>query len=74
MFCKLAALISIVFLCECNNDDTNWWCFTDECLKRMLDRSGWEIISYKRFGCQRESEPSSLEKDGRAFVFMKRKP
>lgn len=58
---------------ECNNDNTNWWCFTDECLKRMLDRAGWSIIAYRRFGCERVAEPSSLEKDGRAFAFLKRK-
>ena len=58
---------------ECNNDITNWWCMTDECLKRMIDRAGWNIISYKRVGCVQGAEPNSMEKDGRAFAFLKTK-
>ena len=58
---------------ECNNDPTNWWCFTDECLKRLIDRSGWEIIAYKRFGCNTNADPIDNQKDGRAFTYLKSK-
>lgn len=58
---------------ECNNDPTNWWCFTDECLKRLIDRSGWEIIAYKRFGCNANADPVDNRKDGRAFAYLKSK-
>lgn len=58
---------------ECNNDATNWWCFTDECLKRLVNRSGWEIIVYKRFGCSEDADPVDNRKDGRAFAYLKNK-
>ncbi len=58
---------------ECNNDATNWWCFTDECLKRLINRSGWEIIAYKRFGCNKNADPVDSRKDGRAFAYLKSK-
>lgn len=58
---------------ESNNDPTNWWCFTDECLKRMIDRSGWEIIAYKRMGCDKNADPVDSRKDGRAFAYLKSK-
>jgi len=58
---------------ESNNDPTNWWCFTDECLKRMIDRSGWEIIAYKRMGCDKNADPVDSRKDGRAVAYLKSK-
>lgn len=56
---------------ECNNDATNWWCLTDECLRRLIDRSGWEIIAYKRMGCETRADPVDSQKDGRAFAYLK---
>ena len=35
---------------ECNNDDTNFWIFTDEGLKRLADRTGWNVVSYVTVG------------------------
>ena len=35
---------------ECNNDDTNFWIFTDEGLKRIADRTGWKVVSYITVG------------------------
>lgn len=58
---------------ECNQDPTNWWCFTDECLRSLIERSGWEIISYKRIGCENNAEPADIKKDGRAFAYLKSK-
>ncbi len=58
---------------ECNNDSTNWWCFTDESLKRLISRSGWDIIVYKRFGCDGNANPIDNRKDGRAFAYLKSK-
>ena len=54
---------------ECNNDPTNWWCFTDECLKTMIDRAGWRIIAYKRVGCDQRS-PLDVQRDGRAVAYL----
>jgi len=55
---------------ECNSDATNWWCFTETCLKKMFERTGWEVLSYKRFG-DKNSDPIDMSKDGRAFAFLK---
>jgi glycosyltransferase involved in cell wall biosynthesis len=58
---------------ECNKDSTNYWCFTDECLKRLIDRSGWVIVAYKRVGCDKIADPVDSHKDGRAFAYLKSK-
>ena len=36
---------------ECNNDATNYWIFSDAGLRRLLDRTGWEVIASTRGGC-----------------------
>lgn len=58
---------------ECNNDPTNWWCFTDECLKRLLQRSGWQIIAYERVDRFKDANPVDNKRDGRAYAYLKRK-
>ena len=29
---------------ECNNDDTNFWIFSDHGLKRLIERTGWNLL------------------------------
>jgi tRNA (mo5U34)-methyltransferase len=31
---------------ECNNDNTNFWIFSDQGLKRLIKRTGWDLIAY----------------------------
>jgi hypothetical protein len=57
---------------ECNRDATNFWVFTDAGLRRLLKRTGWEIVSYKILGGDMEtSDPYSSDGDRRAFCLIR---
>jgi tRNA (mo5U34)-methyltransferase len=53
---------------ECNGDATNYWMFTEAGLRRILDRAGWEVVSYTDTGVE-DSNPQTI--DERAFVFAR---
>jgi SAM-dependent methyltransferase len=59
---------------ECNNDDTNFWIFSDYGLKRLVDRTGWNLLSYVTIGDRRASTPADPEKDERAFCLLEKRP
>jgi tRNA (mo5U34)-methyltransferase len=60
---------------ECNNDDTNFWIFSDHGLKRLIERTGWNLLSYVTIGDTASSTPADSEKDERAFCLLeKRRP
>ena len=61
----------LVHASECNNDATNYWIFSDTGLKRILDRTGWEILDYMRYGNLEKSDPASNEGDERAFLLAR---
>jgi len=54
---------------ECNNDGTNYWIFSDAGLRRILDRTGWEIEDYLIVGATETADPFSAAGDARAFCF-----
>lgn len=56
---------------ECNNDASNYWIFSEAGLKRILERSGWEILDYLSVGDQKSSNPADQDKDERAFIFAR---
>ena len=56
---------------ECNNDATNYWIFSEAGLRRILDRTGWDILDYTVGGCTTDSDPSNMDRDERAFCFLK---
>jgi tRNA (mo5U34)-methyltransferase len=56
---------------ECNNDATNYWIFSDAGVRRLLDRTGWEVLASTRGGCTTDSDPASLERDERAFYYLR---
>jgi len=56
---------------EANNDPTNFWVFTDVCLKRLLDRTGWHLLSYTTVGNVVDSNPAAPERDERAFCYLR---
>jgi hypothetical protein len=56
---------------ECNNDATNYWIFSDAGLKRVLDRTGWELLDYARLGATQWSDPATPQGDERAFVLAR---
>lgn len=57
---------------ECNDDITNFWIFSDEGLKRLIDRTGWRLLSQLTIGDTMNSTPSDPQRDERAFVFLQR--
>src|SRR5215469_7966576 len=56
---------------ECNDDYTNYWIFTDEGLKRLIDRTGWRLLSQVNIGDTTNSTPADPDRDERAFVFLR---
>ena len=57
---------------ECNNDATNFWIFTEAGLRRILQRTGWQVLALQTFGAVGASDPASPEGDERAFVYARR--
>jgi tRNA (mo5U34)-methyltransferase len=54
---------------EANNDFTNYWIFSEPGLKRLLSRTGWEILDYIAIGAE-NSEPGRLNADQRVFCLL----
>jgi tRNA (mo5U34)-methyltransferase len=59
---------------ECNNDDTNFWIFSDGGLKRLIDRTGWNVLSYLTAGDTVNSTPADPDRDERAFCLLQKRP
>ena len=57
---------------ECNDDYTNYWIFTDEGLKRLIDRTGWSVLSQINIGDTTNSTPADPDRDERAYLFLRR--
>jgi SAM-dependent methyltransferase len=58
---------------ECNRDSTNFWIFSGEGLKRLIDRSGWNILAYTTVGDTINSTPSDPAHDERAVCILESK-
>lgn len=56
---------------ECNNDSTNYWIFSEGGLRRILDRTGWEVRDLLLLGNTTDSDPASREGDERAFCLLR---
>jgi tRNA (mo5U34)-methyltransferase len=59
---------------ECNDDDTNFWIFSEQGLKRLVDRTGWNLRSYIAIGDTESSTPADPERDERAFCLLEKRP
>jgi hypothetical protein len=55
---------------ECHNDSTNFWIFSGEGLKRLIHRTGWNILAYTTIGDTRNSTPADANHDERAFCLL----
>ena len=58
---------------ECNNDSTNFWIFSGEGLKRLIERAGWTILAYTTIGDTIDSTPADPAHDERAFCVLESK-
>jgi tRNA (mo5U34)-methyltransferase len=56
---------------ECNNDATNFWIFSEGGLRRLFDRTGWEVLAWKTVGDTKQSDPASQAGDERAFCLLR---
>lgn len=56
---------------ETNNDDTNFWMFSQAGLRRLLQRSGWEIMAWTSVGDTEQSDPATTEHDERVFCLLR---
>ena len=56
---------------ECNGDATNYWIFTEPGLRRLLDRCGWDVGSFRTFGAVGASDPATPQGDERAFCLAR---
>ncbi len=56
---------------EANNDPTNYWIFTENGLRRLLDRAGWDVCGLVQTGNTSSPDPSSAQGDGRAFGLLR---
>jgi tRNA (mo5U34)-methyltransferase len=55
---------------ELNRDDTNFWIFSEPALRRLLERTRWEVVEFFTTG-DKASDPVSLDRDERAFCLLK---
>lgn len=56
---------------EANNDDTNYWIFSETGLRRLFDRTGWDVLDFTTVGCQEGSNPRDADRDERAFALLR---
>ncbi|HTW66967.1 MAG TPA: class I SAM-dependent methyltransferase [Bryobacteraceae bacterium] len=56
---------------ELNRDDTNFWIFSEQALRRILQRTRWEVVEFFTTGDTLSSDPTSLDHDERAFCLLK---
>jgi hypothetical protein len=56
---------------ECANDPTNYWIFSAASLRRLLERTGWEVLDWTQVGCETDSDPATWEGDERVFTLVR---
>jgi tRNA (mo5U34)-methyltransferase len=56
---------------ECNNDEANYWIFNGLGLRGILDRTPRDVLDCTVGGCTVDSDPSTMDRDERAFCFVK---
>jgi tRNA (mo5U34)-methyltransferase len=56
---------------ELNDDNSNFWIFSEKALQRVLRRSGWDVIHYATSGPVATADPVTPAGDARAFILAK---
>ncbi len=56
---------------ETNNDDTNYWIFSETGLRRLFDRTGWDVLDLTTVGCREGSNPRDADRDERVFALLR---
>lgn len=55
---------------ETNRDPTNYWIFSEAGLRRLIERTGWEVRAFLTTGRTMDSDPSDASADERAFCLL----
>jgi 2-polyprenyl-3-methyl-5-hydroxy-6-metoxy-1,4-benzoquinol methylase len=58
---------------ETNHDPTNYWIFSEAGLRRILDRTGWDLCDYASTGFEKGSDPARADRDQRAYCMIRSK-
>jgi hypothetical protein len=56
---------------ETNNDATNYWIFSEVGLRRLFDRTGWDVLDFTTVGATTGSDPATPDRDERAFALLR---
>ncbi len=56
---------------ELNQDDSNFWIFSEAGLKRLVARSGWRLVAELSLGDTVNSDATSLNHDERKFCLLR---
>jgi hypothetical protein len=56
---------------ELNHDNSNFWIFTEKALRRVIRRTGWDVMEYTTIGPAAASDPVTSAGDARAFILAK---
>jgi len=55
---------------ELNKDDTNYFIFSEQGLRVMLDRAHWNLLDFVSLGDTSRSDPVRLDRDERVFCLL----
>jgi tRNA (mo5U34)-methyltransferase len=55
---------------EANRDCTNFWIFSEVGLRRLAERTGWEVKGFHTRGCLQGSNPRDGDRDERAYCLL----
>jgi tRNA (mo5U34)-methyltransferase len=55
---------------EANQDNTNFWIFSEAGLRRIISRSGWNILKFRTTSNAASSDPASKAGDARAYCLI----
>jgi tRNA (mo5U34)-methyltransferase len=55
---------------ELNQDESNYWIFSEAALRRLLERTGWRVRGLVTTGDVANSEPVRADRDQRAVCFI----
>jgi tRNA (mo5U34)-methyltransferase len=56
---------------ELNQDDSNYFIFSEPALRVLLERSHWEVRDFMTLGANTASDPIRLDRDERAFCYAR---
>jgi len=56
---------------ELNQDDSNYFIFSEPALRVLLERSHWDVRDFLSLGATESSDPVRLDRDERAFCYAR---